>query len=40
MQKTLVKSMHRKLVFVKLNRAALNYMKAPMDPDAVTLLVL
>ena len=38
MQKTLVKVMHRKIVFV--NRASLIYLKAFIDLDAVTLLVL
>ena len=42
MQKTLVKVMHCKIVFVKSkkNRASLKYVKAFIDLDAVTLLVL
>jgi len=40
MAKTLVKVMHRKIIFEKLNRASLKYLKAFVDLDAVTLLVL
>ena len=41
MQNTLVKAMHRKILFVKDNRASLKYrLKAFIDLDAVTLLVL
>jgi len=38
--KTLVKGMHRKIVFVKVKRAPLKYLKAFIDLDAVTRLVL
>jgi len=40
MKKTLVKVMHHKIVFVKLIRASLKYLKAFVDLDAVMLLVL
>jgi len=40
MQKTPVKGSHPKMVFVKVNRASLKYLKAFIDQDDVTLLVL
>jgi len=40
MKKTLVKVMLHKIVFVKLIRASLKYLKAFVDLDAVMLLVL
>jgi len=39
MQKTLVKFMHQKIVFVKVESSVMKYLKAFIDQDAVTLLV-
>ena len=38
MQKTQVKVMHRKIVFVKVESSVIKYLKVTIDLDAVTLL--
>jgi len=40
MQKTLVNVTHRKIVLVNVDRASLKYLKAFIDINAVTLVVL